>query len=112
MIGNNPAVFDASLNRILRYDAYETWPKEDTIPTTSASLGTTVALSPPAKQVIGQADFLSFKANRGLGDATEASLTNPIAGAMLGSEMFVVETAITASLCSPRRPQAPAQRGY
>ena len=94
MIGNNPAVFDVFLNRILRYDAFETWPAESPIPasTDTVTRGTQFFISPAAKSVIGQADFISVKANRGLGEATEASLSGPVAGAMLGSEMFVVDS--------------------
>ena len=95
MIGNNPVVFDAFLNRILRYDAFETWPPEVPIPgptDPAPAQGKQFFLSPAAKSVIGQADFISVKPNRGLGDATEASLSGPVAGAILGSEMFVVDT--------------------
>src|SRR5664279_2045830 len=94
MIGNNPSVFDATLNRIMRYDAFETWPAESQIPaaTDTVPRGTQFFLSPAAKSVIGQPDFLSVKPNRGLGDATEASVSGPVAGAMLGTEMFVVDS--------------------
>lgn len=94
MIGNNPTVIDAALNRILRYDAFETWPAESQLPaqTDTVPRGTQFFLSPAAKSVIGQADFITIKANRGLGEATEASLSGPVAGAMLGTEMFVVDS--------------------
>jgi uncharacterized protein (TIGR03437 family) len=93
IIGNNPVVIDATLNRILRYDPYDSWPTETPIPTGQVPAGTQVILSPAAKQVIGQADFVSVKPNRGLGDATESSLNGPVSGAMLGSEMFVADSA-------------------
>ncbi len=94
MIGNNPTVFDATLNRILRYDAFETWPAESQIPASTDTVprGTQFFLSPAAKSVIGQADFVTVKPNRGLGAATEASLSGAVSGAMLGTEMFVVDS--------------------
>ena len=94
MVGNNPVVIDANLNRILRYDAFETWPAETPFPaqTDTVPRGTQFFFSPAAKSVIGQPDFVTTKANRGLGEATEASLFGPVAGAMLGTEMFVVDS--------------------
>ncbi|MEO8130609.1 MAG: hypothetical protein ABI822_26140, partial [Bryobacteraceae bacterium] len=95
LIGNNPAVFDAVLNRIVRYDAFETWPAETPLPASTDTVprGTQFFISPAAKSVIGQADFVTVSANRGLGDASEFTLAGPVAGAMLGTEMFVVDSA-------------------
>jgi len=95
MIGNNPVVFDAALNRILRYDAFETWPAESQLPASTDTVprGTQFFISPAAKSVIGQADFITTKANRGLGDANESTLAAPVAGAMAGTDMFVVDNA-------------------
>ena len=107
MIGNNPTVFDIGLNRILRYDAFETWPAESQIPaaTDTVPRGTQFFLSPPAKSVIGQADFITTTANRGLGEATATSLSGPVAGAMAGTDMFVVDSSNHRVLVFPTQGQ-------
>ncbi len=92
MIGNNPAVVDSAFNRVVRYDAFENWAPETPIPTGGAPAGTQIILSPPAKQVIGQADFAGNKPNQGFGQPNGARLNGPVAGAMSGSEMFIVDS--------------------
>jgi NHL repeat. len=81
IINNALAVVDTGFNRIIRYDPYDQWPPEaDKI------------LSPPAKQVIGQADFASNRANRGQAEASEATLNGPIGAYFANNELYVADT--------------------
>jgi uncharacterized protein (TIGR03437 family) len=102
MIGNNPVVCDAGSNRLLRYDAYETWPAETPTP------ASTVTLSPPAKGVIGQSSFGESKPNKGLGEPNEFSLYGPVAGAMAGTDMFIVDSGNNRVLVFPSQATASA----
>ncbi len=80
VINNNLFVTDPAANRIVRYDTPETWtPESDTLP------------SPVMKSVIGQADFRSGQANRGVKEATPIAFAFPVAMAYSGSELWVAD---------------------
>ena len=82
MMGNQLVVLDTGQNRILRYDPFTQWPAEtEAIP------------SPPAKQVLGQQDFNSIRANRGLSEATESTVAAPVGAFAVGQELYVADSA-------------------
>ncbi len=82
MMGNQLVVVDTGQNRILRYDPFTEWPAEtEAIP------------SPPAKQVLGQQDFNSIRANRGLPEATESTVAAPVGAFAVGQELYVADSA-------------------
>jgi uncharacterized protein (TIGR03437 family) len=93
--GSNPAVVDSRLHRIVLYDPFERWPAES------------AAFSPPAKGVFGQADFTSQRANRGQPEPSNDSLRGPLDAAMLGDELFVLDSGNNRVLVLPR--QSPMQ---
>jgi uncharacterized protein (TIGR03437 family) len=78
--GNNVFVVDSGDSRILRFNPPEAWPPE------SQS-----APSPQAEAVIGQADFVSNKTNRGQPDAHAAGLSRPLAAAFLDSDLWIAD---------------------
>ncbi len=79
--GTNVFVCDSPQNRIAIYDLPANWPP-----------ATTALPSPPILSVIGQNNLTSGKVNKAqpLADATTLSL--PLAGAFLGSELWVVDS--------------------
>ncbi|MBV6434623.1 MAG: Virginiamycin B lyase [Bryobacteraceae bacterium] len=79
VIGSTPFVIDTPSNRILRYDPYEAWPPESK------------QYSPSAKQVIGQADFISFKPNRNLPEASASGFNTPLRAAVANHEVYLVD---------------------
>ena len=79
-IGTNPYVVDAGANRILSYDPYDQWPSEGT------------SFSPPAKTVLGQPDFASFKANSGKTEPTAGTLSFPAGALFQNGEMYVADS--------------------
>jgi uncharacterized protein (TIGR03437 family) len=87
--GGKPYVIDTAANRILRYDAFENWPGQDT------------AFSPPARAVFGQPDFASFRTNRGLGESSAAGFDSPVAAVVHNSEAFVVDSGNNRVLVMP-----------
>ncbi|MFB3827278.1 MAG: hypothetical protein ACE15B_10940 [Bryobacteraceae bacterium] len=79
--GNFPAVIDSLSSRILVFDPFEQWPDEAT------------TYSPLARSVIGQnSDFTSRKVNNGLPEPTGATLSGPVAAALAGGELYVVDS--------------------
>lgn len=74
-------VADALLNRIVRFDPFDTWPEE-----------TAPLPSPAAKGVFGQVDFNSARANRGGREPNETSLFTPSALAFAGSDLVLCDT--------------------
>lgn len=81
MFGNSPLVIDTYNSRILQFDSVEQWPAE-----------TSTALSPPAKYVTGQTDFLSTQANRGQRAPSEITLFWPFAAAATSTELYVADS--------------------
>jgi uncharacterized protein (TIGR03437 family) len=77
--GGTPFVVDTPANRIVRYDPFESWPAE----------GTT--FSPPGRQVYGQADFTSFRPNRGNPEASAAGFNNPVAAVVANNEVYIAD---------------------
>lgn len=91
LFGDRPGIADQLLNRIVIYDAYRDWPAE-----------TAEQPSPPAKIVIGQADFTSNRSNRGQAEASASSLSGPLAAFWNGSEFFVADSANNRVLVFPQ----------
>ncbi|HUS07558.1 MAG TPA: hypothetical protein VMZ52_14720 [Bryobacteraceae bacterium] len=92
IINDALAVVDTGFNRIIRYDRFEQWPAE-----------TTTILSPPARQVIGQPDFTSSRANRGQAEPSETTLNSPIGAAFVNNELFVADTGNNRVLVFPQQ---------
>ena len=80
VINNAPYVVDARNNRILRYDLPDTWTPE-----------TATSISPRARDVIGQPDFISGDANRGLRVPSATGFNLPVDGVAFGNNLFVVD---------------------
>lgn len=79
--GNRLGVVDTGQNRILIFDPFAQWPAPtDTQP------------SPPARIVLGQADFDSSRVNRGGAEASASSLAAPLSAAFTGSELIVADS--------------------
>jgi uncharacterized protein (TIGR03437 family) len=88
-VGSNPYVVDTGNARILGYDPFEQWTDEGAL------------FSPPAKVVIGQADFQSSRSNSGLARSGVATLAGPqpnpnvagpAAAVFHGTDLFVVDS--------------------
>lgn len=77
--GNTPYVIDTGNNRILGYASFDQWPAQGT------------AFSPPATVVIGQTSFEGFQSNQNLAQPTASTLSAPVAGAFLGTQLFVLD---------------------
>ncbi len=80
VVNNAPYVVDARNNRIVRYDLPDTWPPE-----------TATAISPRMRDVIGQPDFISGDANRGLRVPGATGLNLPVDAVAFGNNLFVVD---------------------
>jgi sugar lactone lactonase YvrE len=78
--GGTPFVVDTVNNRILRYDPYESWPPEST------------QFSPTARQVIGQADFSSFRANRNQAEPNALGFDNPLSAVVAQGNVYLVDS--------------------
>ncbi len=90
-IANNSLfVVDTLVNRIVRYDPYDSWAEE-----------TQLVPSPPARAVFGQPDLLSFRANRGGRSATDASFFRPTAAAVTGTDVYLCDTSNNRLLIIP-----------
>lgn len=81
LVGDRPGVVDPAQNRIIIFDALRDWPAE-----------TAEQPSPPAKIVIGQADFTSNRPNREGAEASASSLRGPLDAFYNGSELFVADS--------------------
>ncbi|MBL8234260.1 MAG: hypothetical protein JNL98_37535 [Bryobacterales bacterium] len=77
--GGTPFVLDTGANRIVRYDPFESWPTEAT------------SFSPPGRQVFGQADFTSFRPNRGNPEASATGFSGPSGAAVANNEVYIVD---------------------
>ncbi len=75
-----PYVIDTGANRIVRYDPYESWPTEGS------------SFSPPGRVFIGQPDPTSFRANRGQPEPSSSGFNSPVAGAVAGNDLFLVDS--------------------
>lgn len=78
--GSNVVVLDSAANRILVYQAIDSWPNELT------------QFSPTAVAVVGQATFTDFQANE-KAEATAGSVAEPADAALAGGELFVADAA-------------------
>lgn len=76
-----PFVLDTGANRIVRYDPFESWPTEGS------------SFSPPGRVFIGQPDSASFRANRGQPEPSSSGFNTPVAAAVAGNEVFIVDGA-------------------
>jgi len=81
-IDNTPFVIDSPAHRILRYDPFDQWPPESS------------SFSPPAKAVIGQDTFQQPlpRINRGRPEPYDNTFFTPVAAAVGGGEVFVVDS--------------------
>jgi uncharacterized protein (TIGR03437 family) len=79
MVGNTPLVVDTSLNRVVRYDAPDSWPAE------------TAQFSPRMRDVIGQADFNTGDANRNQRGPNAGGFNSPTDAAVLNNNLFVAD---------------------
>lgn len=77
--GGTPFVVDTVNNRILRFDPFESWPPEST------------QFSPTARQVIGQADSSSFRANRNQPEANNVGFDEPMGAAVASGNVYVID---------------------
>lgn len=77
--GGTPFVIDTPANRIVRFDPYESWPAEGT------------SFSPPGRQVFGQADFTSFRINRGNPEPSASGFANPVAATVANNEVYIAD---------------------
>jgi uncharacterized protein (TIGR03437 family) len=80
VVNNSPYVVDARHNRIVRYDVPDAWAAE-----------TPTAVSPRMRDVIGQPDFNSGEANRGVRVPSANGLNLPVDAVALGNNLFVVD---------------------
>ncbi len=80
IVNNAPYVADTRNNRIVRYDLPDTWTPES--PT---------SISPRARDVIGQPDFITGDANRGLRVPSAAGFNLPVDAVAFGNNLFVVD---------------------
>ena len=96
-IGNIPFVVDTPAHRIMRFDPYDQWPRED------------VAFSPPAKAVIAQNAFRqeSPQVNRGEADAGPQRLFSPAGAAFALNQTFVADTGNNRLLVFPNLSTGP-----
>ena len=107
MINNGPAVLDSGNNRLLIFDAYSSadW--------TVTSGDTTVSTPPPvAIAVLGQGasltNFTTSMANMGNAQPSSATLSDPVAAAVAGTDLFVVDAGNNRVLVFPNAGTAPA----
>jgi uncharacterized protein (TIGR03437 family) len=91
MVGDRPGVTDTGLHRIVIFDALKDWPAE-----------TEQQPSPPARIVIGQADFTSNRSNRQGAEASAQSVSGPQSAYFNGSELFVADTGNNRILVFPQ----------
>jgi uncharacterized protein (TIGR03437 family) len=82
VFNNQVYVVDTLVNRIVRYDPFESWAEE-----------TVLVPSPPARAVFGQPDLLSFRANRGGRSATDSSFFRPTNAAVVGTDLYLCDSA-------------------
>ena len=100
MMGNQLVVLDPAVNRIVRYQPYSEWPAESD-----------TQVSPPATTVLGQPDFNSSKANRGLAEPDATTIAGPIGAYYANNELYVADTNNNRVLVFPTfAPNAPATR--
>ncbi len=81
-VGNSPWVADTGNSRLVKFDPYDLWPSE------------TTAFSPPGKAVLGQPDLSSPTSNRqnqGLAQSSDVTVSNPVAAAFAGNDLYVVD---------------------
>jgi uncharacterized protein (TIGR03437 family) len=79
-LGNTPYVIDTPNSRILQYDPFDQWPKEQD------------RFSPIATGVFGQNDFVTGKINRAQKEAGASSLNNPVYAAVAGSDVYLADS--------------------
>jgi uncharacterized protein (TIGR03437 family) len=114
MINNGPAVLDSGNNRLLIFDAFSS-------PDWAAAAGDTTVSTPPpvAIAALGQGssltNFTSTKANAGNPQASFsnngaqiATFSNPLAAAVAGTDLFVVDAGNNRVLVYPNAGQAAA----
>ena len=88
MLGNNLFVSDAANHRVVKYDAPENWPAEQDL---SQQQPYTKQFSPPMTDVTGQASFTVNKVNKGQPEPDQSSLSSPLGGAFLGTDLWIAD---------------------
>lgn len=81
VVNNRLGVVDASLSRIVIYDAFSAWAAESE-----------EQPSPPARVVIGQSGFSGTQPNRGLAEPSDSTLFAPSGASWNGTELVVADT--------------------
>ena len=96
MIGNNPAVLDASASRIMIFPPFDQWPAETTDTPSPSALA--------VNGLIGQNSFqLDNKANRNQPTSSASSLYSPLAAVFVNNELFVLDTGNNRVLVIPQQ---------
>jgi uncharacterized protein (TIGR03437 family) len=90
-VGNTPYVVDTGNARILGYASFDQWPVQ------------TTAFSPPATVVIGQTNFQGFQSNQSLPQPTASTLSGPVAGAVVGADLYVLDAGNQRLLVFPQQ---------
>ncbi len=92
LVGANPYVFDTANNRILGFLPLEQWPCESVGAPGPCDTTQSPAFSPTATVVVGQSDFTSNTANRGLAEPTSSSLSSPSLGTASSTDLYVADS--------------------
>lgn len=79
MAGTRLVICDASDSRVLVFDPYESWPDPS------------VAISPAAYEIIGQAGYGDHSPNRGTFVPSAATLSFPLGAAASSTEVFIAD---------------------
>jgi uncharacterized protein (TIGR03437 family) len=94
--GTNVFVADTGSNRIAEYDVPANWPPATTNTTTGLP-------SPPILAVVGQVNLTTGSANTGQPGPIASTLSGPVSGAFLGTEMWVVDSNNNRVLALPQQ---------
>ncbi len=89
-VGNNPYVADTGNARILGYAPFDQWPAES------------LAFSPSATVLIGQAGFQLAQPNQGLAQPSASTLSGPVSAVFDGVDLLVADTGNNRVLAFPQ----------
>jgi uncharacterized protein (TIGR03437 family) len=85
-VGNIPYVIDTGNNRILEYDPFNLWPLE------TATCGSYLCFSPPARKKYGQVDFFTGVRNNGQAQPSDDSFSLPVSAVVVGTDVIIVDS--------------------
>lgn len=91
-VGSNPFVVDTGNNRILGYDSFDQWTPESA-----------TAFSPAAKKVVGQQSFTANQSNQGMTQPSASTLSGPVGGVAIGTDIYVVDSSNNRLLVFPQQ---------